>query len=201
MDRNAEIKQLMNRVSPLHQSHISEIMYTESEINQCARTMAEQISEKYRTILKEGEYLIVVGLLNGAIPFMTNLVSHITVPIKLDYIAVHSYAGTESTGELNFRCDMQLNPEGQHVLVVDDILDTGGTLLWCKKHLAAKNPASFQIAVMLDKKERRAHEIEADYVGYSIPNKFVVGYGLDLDQCYRDLPFVAIYSKTPISKP
>merc|ERR1740130_1392707 len=100
----------------------------------------------------------------------------------LDYIAVNSYDGTETTEKLNFRCDMMIDAKAMHVLIVDDILDTGNTLEWCRDHVLRKDPSSLAIACMLDKKERRTKEIEADYVGFVIPNKFVVGYGLDFNQ-------------------
>ena len=192
-----EIKSLLARVCPEHLPFVKdEIMYTEREIKQRAKEMADEISAKYRNeILKPGEHLMVVGLLKGAIPFMNDLCMHLTVPTILDYIGVHSYEGTDTTNTVNFRSDMMVDPVGKHVLVVDDIIDTGGTLLWCKEHLMQKNPASIQIACMLDKKERRKHAVEADYVGYVIPNKFVVGYGLDLNQAFRSIPFVAVYNK------
>ncbi len=119
-------------------------------------------------------------------------VSHLTVTTVVDYIAVHSYAGTDSTNSVNFRSDMLQDPKGQHVLIVDDICDTGGTLKWTQEHLAKKEPASIKCAVMLDKKERRRVEVDPDWSGWVIPNKFVVGFGLDFNQKYRDIPFVAV---------
>ena len=117
------------------------------------------------------------------------------------YVSVHSYAGTESTGELDFRHDMETDPKGQHVLIVDDILDTGRTLEWAVNHVTAKGAASVRTALMLDKKERRTQPIEADFVGFKIPNKFVVGFGLDFDQKMRNLPFVAVLAEAAYKTP
>jgi hypoxanthine phosphoribosyltransferase len=199
--RTLEITQLLERVCPEQRRFVQdEIMFTEREIRDAAGKMGADISKYYRDILSPGEHLVIVGLLKGAVPFMTDLVSRITVPTLLDYIAVHSYEGTETTGSVNFRCDMMIDPRGKHVLVVDDIIDTGGTLAWCKKHLAEKSPASVRIACMLDKKERRTADVEADFVGFDIPNKFVVGYGLDFQQAYRTLPFIAVLSPAAYKK-
>ena len=108
--------------------------------------MADGISAKYRNgILKPGEHLIVVGLLKGAIPFMNDLCMHLTVPTILDYIGVHSYEGTDTTNTVNFRSDMMIDPVGKHVLVVDDIIDTGGTLLWCKEHLMKRTRHRYKL--------------------------------------------------------
>ena len=171
-ERAEEIKTLLTRVCPEQLPFVkNDIMYTEREIKGRAKEMAAEISLKYRNILKPGECLIVIGLLKGAIPFMNDLVMHLTVPTLLDYIGVHSYEGTDTTNTVNFRSDMMLDPKGKHVLVVDDIIDTGGTLFWCKDHLTKKDPASIQIACMLDKKERRKHAVEADYVGYDVSVK------------------------------
>ena len=168
-EREEEIKKLLTQVCPEHLPFVkNNIMYMESEIKLRAKEIAAEISLKYRSILKEGEFLVVVGLLKGAIPFMNDLVMHLTVPTLLDYIGVHSYKGTDTTNTVNFRSDMVLDPKGMHVLVVDDIIDTGGTLFWCKEHLTKKEPASIQIVCMLDKKERRKHAVEADYVGYDV---------------------------------
>jgi len=182
------------RVAADHAHLVQEVMFTEAQIRTRAQEMAEIISQAYRDGgLEAGEEVIVVGLLKGALPFMHELVSYINIPVILDYIAVHSYgAVTESSGEYNFRCDMLCDPEGKHVLVVDDILDTGGTLQWTRDHVLAKSPKSVKLCVMLDKKERRTEKVEADFVGFDIPNKFVVGFGLDFDQKYRNLPFVAV---------
>lgn len=185
-ERGEEIEKLLTRVCPEHLPFVkNDIMYTESEIKGRAKEMAAEISLKYRSILKEGEFLVVVGLLKGAIPFLNDLVMHLTVPCVLDYIGVHSYEGTDTTNTVNFRSDMMLDPKGKHVLVVDDIIDTGGTLFWCKEHLAKKETASIQIACMLDKKERRKHDVEADYVGYDV----------SLKACLHTIPqYLEIYS-------
>merc|ERR1712070_950301 len=133
-----------------------------------------------------------IGLLKGSLPFMHELVSRITVPVVLDYIGVHSYQGTESSCKVNFRSDIQMDAADKHVLVVDDIVDTGTTMVWVKEHLLKKQPCTLQSCVMLDKRARRTQEIEVDYIGWEIPNKFVVGFGLDFNQKFRNIPYVAV---------
>jgi len=196
LHRQIKRQQLFARVAKEHVDLVRDVLYTEDEIRTRAAAMAAEISAYYRDKLEEGETLMVVGLLKGALPFMHELVSHLTIPVLLDYIAVHSYgAGTTSSDEYNFRSDTLIDPAGKHVLVVDDILDTGGTLDWVRTHVNKKKPKSFQSAVMLDKKERRNPDIEdiqSKWVGWDIENKFVVGFGLDFDQAYRNIPFVAV---------
>mmetsp|Transcript_16408 Transcript_16408/g.32845 ORF Transcript_16408/g.32845 Transcript_16408/m.32845 type:complete len:226 (+) Transcript_16408:66-743(+) len=187
-----EIAGLLARTAPSLRPFVQEVLYTEGQIRARAAEMAKIVSNHYSMVFEDGDALIVVGLLNGAIPFMTEFVSHLTVPTVLDYIGVHSYAGTDTTHTVNFRSDMLQDPKGKHVLVVDDICDTGTTLKWCKAHLQKKEPASLLTCVMLDKKERRTAEVEPDWAGWEIPNKFVVGFGLDFNQKYRDIPFVAV---------
>jgi hypoxanthine phosphoribosyltransferase len=183
---------LFRRVTPELVPYVREIMYTEGEIRTRAAELGAQITEHYRAVLAPGEPLIVVGLLKGALPFMNELVTHLALPTILEYISVHSYAGTETSGSIDFRHDMETDPAGQHCLIVDDIVDTGGTLEWAVAHLRGKGAASVKSALMLDKKERRTQPIEGDFVGFQIPNKFVVGFGLDFDQKMRNLPFVAV---------
>mmetsp|Transcript_10121 Transcript_10121/g.24031 ORF Transcript_10121/g.24031 Transcript_10121/m.24031 type:complete len:233 (+) Transcript_10121:86-784(+) len=187
-----EIAALMARTAPCFRPFVQEVMYTERQIRVRAAEMAKTVSDHYRGILKDDETLIVVGLLNGAIPFMTEFVSHLTIPTILDYIAVHSYDGIDTTNTVNFRSDMKEDPKNQHVLIVDDICDTGATLKWAKEHMLKKEPASLTTCVMLDKKERRVAEVDPEWSGWVIPNKFVVGFGLDFNQKYRDIPFVAV---------
>lgn len=191
---------LLQRVSPDIQPFVQEIMYTEGQIRDRAAQMGAEITKRYQTLLKPGEALIIIGLLKGALPFMNELITHIAVPTILEYISVHSYAGTETSGRIDFRHDMETDPKGQHCLLVDDIVDTGGTLEWAVAHLNKKGVASVQTALMLDKKERRTQPIDGDFVGFVIPNKFVVGFGLDFDQRMRNLPFVAVLAEAAYKK-
>ena len=192
---------LLAHVSPDLVPFVQDIMYTESQLRERAATLGAEITAHYRRVLRLGEELIVVGLLKGGLAWMHELTMRVAVQTNLEYVSVHSYAGTESTGELDFRHDMETDPNGKHVLIVDDILDTGRTLEWAVKHVTAKRAASVRTAVMLDKRERRTQPIEADFVGFDIPNKFVVGFGLDFDQKMRNLPFVAVLAEAAYKTP
>lgn len=140
------------------------------------------------------EPLIVVGVLKGSFVFMADLVrampdAHLTC----EFLGVSSYEGTQSTGAVSLTQDLRASIEGKHVLLVEDIVDTGLTLAFLKKTLLLRRPASLQIATLLDKPSRRKVSIAPDYVGFEIPDVFVVGYGLDLDQAYRNLPYIGLY--------
>ena len=136
--------------------------------------------------------MVVVSLLNGTVLFLADLIRHLNLPLRLDFIGVSSYgAGTES-GELVFTKELRLDVRGRDVLLVDDILDTGKTLSRVLPKLQALKPRRIQTCVLLDKPARRTHDVEADYVGFEIPDFFVVGYGLDFAERYRNLPFVGV---------
>lgn len=150
------------------------------------RELAEQISTDY-----EGKRLLLVGVLKGAWVFMADLVRQLTIPVCCDFVRVTSYGmETVTSGEPKLLLDITESVEGTHTLVVDDIIDTGTSVSWLVEHLHSKNPASLRLCVLLDKPSRRRVEIEADYVGFEIPDRFVVGYGLDCGEQHRQLPFV-----------
>ncbi len=160
-------------------------LFTEEEIILKAKELAKKIDADYN-----GEEIILTPILKGAAYFALELSKHITSPVKIDFIKVSSYEGTNSTGKINLTLDMSEDIENKNVLIVEDIVDTGRTLTYLKEYLRKRNPKSIKICTMLDKKERREFELEADYVGYEIPNKFVIGYGLDYDEEYRNLPYI-----------
>lgn len=160
-------------------------LFTEEEIILKAKELAKIIDRDYNN-----EEIIITPILKGAAYFALELSKHIKSPVKIDFIKVSSYEGTNSTGKINLTLDMSENIENKNVLIVEDIVDTGRTLTYLKDYLRKRNPKSIKICTMLDKKERREFELEPDYVGFEIPNKFVIGYGLDYDEEYRNLPYI-----------
>lgn len=166
---------------------IERVLVTEQELKEITARLGKQISEDYKD-----KNLLLVSVLKGSVAFMADLMRNITVPCKIDFMALSTYgAGTESSGRIRVNKDLDIYPEGYDILVVEDILDSGRTLDYVIKNmLVSKNVSSVKICTLLDKPERRVADIKADYVGTSVPNAFVVGYGLDYDEKYRNLPFI-----------
>ena len=164
------------------------ILYTKEEVAERIRQLGAQLTADYK-----GEDPILVGVLRGSFIFMADLVRCIETPLELDFVAASSY-GTwaVSTGQVDLRLDLEKDIIGRHVIVVEDILDTGRTLSKLVDELKKRHPASLKLCVLLDKPERRVAQIEADYVGFTVPDEFVVGCGLDFNQKYRHLPYIAI---------
>lgn len=156
------------------------------EIEKRVSELGASITEHYR-----GKDLCVIGVLNGAYVFMADLVRKIDLPITIDFIRAKSYVGKDTTGDPNFLLDTTTDFEGKDVLIVEDILDTGITLSYITRSFLKRNANSVAIAVLLDKPARRRADIKADYRGFEIEDRFVVGYGLDYNEKYRNLPFVA----------
>jgi hypoxanthine phosphoribosyltransferase len=174
-------------VPPRWRAEVERILITEEEIARRIATMSREIQRDFA----ERE-LVVVSLLNGTVMFLADLIRHLSLPLRLDFIGVSSYgAGTES-GELVFTKELRLDVKGRDVLLVDDILDTGKTLSRVRGKLQALNPRRIRTCVLLNKAARRVEDIHADYVGFEIPDFFVVGYGLDFAERYRNLPFVGV---------
>lgn len=165
---------------------VKEIFITEEQIVTRCKELALQIDTDYN-----GESIVLVGLLKGSVPFMAELSKHIQSDVTFEYMKVSSYEGTESKN-LVIKQDLQGDITGKHLLIVEDILDTGKTLKSVQEMLVARNAASVKIVTLLDKKEGRVFKMEADYIGFDIPNAFVIGYGLDFDERYRQLPYVGI---------
>ncbi|MBO8127731.1 MAG: hypoxanthine phosphoribosyltransferase [Peptococcaceae bacterium] len=177
-------------------SDLGECLISAEQIQDKVRQMGAVISRDY-----QGKDLVVVGILKGSVLFLADLIRYITVPLSIDFVAVSSYgASTTSSGVVRILKDLEESIEGKHVLIVEDIIDTGLTLKYLLENLWARNPADVKVCVLLDKPERRKVDVKIHYQGFSIPDKFVVGYGLDYNEHYRNLPGVwtlkpEIYSK------
>jgi hypoxanthine phosphoribosyltransferase len=150
--------------------------------------LGEEISRDY-----QGRELLLIGVLKGAVFFMADLMRQLTVPCEIDFMAISSYgAATDSSGVVRILKDLDINIEGRDVLVVEDIIDSGLTLSYLMRNLEAREPASLEVCALMTKPERREIEVPVRYVGFEIPNRFVVGYGLDFAERYRNLPYVGV---------
>lgn len=171
----------------MHQD-VEKILYTEEALKQRVAELGAQITRDY-----QGKNLVVASVLRGSYIFMADLTRAIELPISVDFMAVSSYgAGTTSSGQVEIKKDLSDPIEGKDLLIVEDILDSGNTLYYLMDVLQARKPASIRICTLLDKPERRAKPITATYTGFTIPDAFVVGYGLDYAERYRNLPYVGI---------
>jgi hypoxanthine phosphoribosyltransferase len=167
---------------------IRKVLLSEAEIAAIVRRLGEQISRDY-----EGKKLLVIGVLKGSFVFMADLIRALSVPCGVDFLAVSSYGGgTESSGSVKILKDLDMDLHGCDLLVAEDILDSGRTLSKILEILATRSPRSVRLCAFLDKPERRQVPMRADYVGASVPDEFVVGYGLDYGQRYRNLPYVGV---------
>jgi len=176
---------------------IREILLSEEQIKARIAELGKELSQEYA-----GKNPVVVGVLKGVVVFYADMIRAMNVPCQLDFMWISSYKGTTSTGTMQVRQDISADIEGRHVLILEDIFDTGNSLDFTVKHLQQRNPASLKICTLLDKPERRnpAVTLQADWVGFTIPNEFVVGYGLDYDEQYRNLPFVGILKPETYSR-
>ena len=154
--------------------------------------MARYTGAVCRLCRREGKKLFLVSVLKGAVVFMADLMRNITCDCEIDFMAVSSYSGAKTTGVVKFKKDLDINPDGCDILLVEDILDSGITLAYLKEVLLQRNAASIKICTFLDKPANRRADIEADYVGKVVPDEFVVGYGLDYAELYRNLPYVGV---------
>lgn len=178
------------------QDDIKEVLYSEEYIHSMVARMGKQISEDYKD-----KNLLLVGILKGSIVFMTDLMRELTIPCRIDFMQVSSYgSGTKSSGVVQIKKDLDRNLEGYDVLVVEDILDSGKTLHYLSEFLRGRNPASFEIATLFDKPDRREVPVFPKYKGCDIPDEFIVGYGLDYDELYRSLPYVGILNPEVYTK-
>ena len=163
-------------------------LISEADVAAKIAELGAQISKDY-----DGEEIYMLCILKGGAFFMMELAKHITVPVSLDFMSASSYGSqTRSSGNVRIIKDLDTPIEGKHVLVVEDIIDTGRTLAYLLDNLQQRNPKSLKLCTLLDKPEERVTEVDVDYVGFQIPDKFVVGYGLDYDQHYRNLPYIGI---------
>lgn len=164
------------------------MLFSEEEVDKRINEVAGQISEKY-----QGKQLHLVCVLKGGVFFMCELAKRITVPVTMDFMALSSYGnGTESSGYITMKKELDESIEGKHVMIAEDIVDSGRTLKYLTQELQRRNPASLELCTLLDKPDRRVVEIKADYTCFEIPDEFVVGYGLDYAQKYRNLPYIGI---------
>ena len=168
---------------------IERVLVSEEEIKEICARLGKQISKDYKD-----KKLFLVSVLKGAVVFMADLMRNITCDCEIDFMAVSSYSGVKTTGVVKFKKDLDINPEGCDILLVEDILDSGVTLSYLKNVLLQRNAASIKVCAFLDKPANRQADISADYVGMEVPDEFVVGYGLDYEEKYRNLPFVAVLS-------
>ncbi len=165
-----------------------EVLIPEQDVRERIQEMADALSEKYA-----GEEVLLVGILNGSVFFLTELAQKMSVPVEIDFMAASSYgSGTESSGRVLITKDLERSIKGTHVIIVEDIVDTGQTLHLLTEMLLEREPASLEVCVLLDKPERRKVCMDADFIGFEIPDAFVVGWGLDYDQKYRDLPYIGV---------
>lgn len=167
---------------------ICEVLISNEQLLAAAKKLGARISEDY-----EGKELMILSVLKGSVPFVSDLIRNITIPMVMDFMAVSSYgAGVETSGVVRILKDLDKPIAGKDVLIVEDILDSGMTLSYLTNILQDRNPNSIRIATLLDKPERRRTTVKPDYVCFTIPDAFVVGYGLDYDEKYRNLPYVGI---------
>lgn len=170
---------------------IESVMYSEEQIRTRISEMADQLKKDYAD-----KNPLVVAILKGSVLFYADLTRALDFPMNMEFMAVSSYGEGTTSRELRFRKDLDKPIDGRHVLLVEDIIDTGNTLYVLKNQLMARNPASVKICALLDKKARRVADIEADYVGFPCEDEFVVGYGLDYAEKYRNLPYVGILKRS-----
>lgn len=169
--------------------NISYVLLTEEQIQTRIKELAAQLSEEYA-----GKDPIFVGVLKGVVMFYADFLKYFTEHCQMDFMWISSYSGTTSTGKMNVKQDLSQDIKGRHVVILEDIFDTGNSLEFTYHHLLSKEPASLKVCTLLDKPERRREgvTVKADYTGFTIPNEFVVGYGLDFNEHYRNLPFVGV---------
>ena len=168
---------------------IKEVLLTEEQIQSKVKELAKQLSKDYA-----GKDPVFVGVLKGVVMFFSDIVRNIDIPCEIDFMSLSSYSGTNSTGRTEIRKDLSVDITGRHVVILEDIFDTGTSLTFTVNHLKNKGAASLAVCTFLDKPERRKPGVTLvpEYVGYTVPNEFVVGYGLDYEEHFRNLPYVGI---------
>jgi hypoxanthine phosphoribosyltransferase len=183
-------------VPPVLRAEVASVLFTGPQLARRVRTLAGRIERDFA-----GRDLVIVSLLNGTVMFLADLVRHLNLPLRLDFMGVSSYRNGTESRELVFTKELRLDVRGRDVLLVDDILDTGKTLRHVTAKLRELGPRELKICVLLDKPARRVEDMRADYVGFEIPDLFVVGYGLDYAERYRNLPFVGVLKPEMYSQP
>ena len=173
-------------VNEIH-NDIERVFFTEEEIKEKVKALGAEISRDF-----DGKNPIFIGVLKGCWVFMADLVRSVSIPCSVDFMAVKSYEGTTSTGVVQIQKDLNESIEGRHIVMVEDILDTGRTLKYLQDYLSVRNPASITIATLMDKPSRRKAPVYARYSCFEVPDEFVVGYGLDYNEAYRNLPYIGV---------
>ena len=176
---------------------IKEIMLTEEQIQARVKELAAVLSEEYA-----GKDPVFIGVLKGVVVFFADMVRNLSIPCEFDFMSISSYSGTTSTGRTEIRKDVSVDIKGRHVVILEDIFDTGTSLTFTVNHLMNKEPASLKVCTFLDKPERRKPGItlKPEYVGYTIPNELLVAYGLDYNEHYRNLPYIGILNPEDYEK-
>lgn len=169
---------------------VEKVLISEEEIKEICKRLGEEISRDYK-----GKDILLVSVLKGAVVFMADIMRNITCECEIDFLAVSSYSGTKTTGVVKFKKDMDVDPDGRDILIVEDILDSGVTLSYLKQVLLQRNAKSIKICTFLDKPANRRADIQADYVGKVVPDEFIIGYGLDYNEKYRNLPYVGVLKR------
>lgn len=175
--------------------NVEKVLISEQEIKAKVVELGKRISEDYKD--KE---LLMVGILKGSLIFMSDLMRAVDINCKIDFMSISSYSGTESTGQVRIILDLNRPIKDYDLLIVEDILDSGVTLSYIKQLLTPRCPRSIKICTLLDKPERRKADIKADYYGFTVPDEFVIGYGLDYDEDYRNLPYIGVIKDEAIKK-
>lgn len=174
---------------------VERVLVSEQELSEICKKLGEQISIDYKD-----KKLYLVSVLKGSVVFMADLMRNIKCDCQIDFLAVSSYSGSKTTGVVKFKKDLDINPEGCDILLVEDILDSGITLSYLKKVLEDRGAKSIKICTLLDKPANRKADVKAEYIGKVIPDEFVIGYGLDYDEKYRNLPYVGVLSPKAYTK-
>jgi len=176
-----------------YQDDLVKVLFDEATISKRVRELATDITKDYENYIREGEQLIIVGLLKGSYMFLSDLSKRINLPVRVDMMTVKSYQGRNSSGNVKLLKDLDLDPTGAHVLICEDMIDTGRTLIWLQRHLESKNTASVKLCTLVRKMtDRRKVDIKIDYCGFECADVFLVGYGMDFDERYRTLPCIGI---------
>lgn len=175
---------------------IDRVLISEEELSKIVKELGAKITEDYKD-----KNLLLVSILKGSVIFMADLMREINIPCNIDFMAVSSYgSGTKSSGVVKIIKDLDSSIEGKDLLIVEDILDSGRTLNYIKEILLARNPKSIRICTLFDKPERRDVDLYADYIGSKVPNEFIVGYGLDYNEYYRNLPYIGVLKESVYSE-
>ncbi len=175
-------------IGKIMKDDIERVLISEDELREIVAKLGKQISEDYKD-----KNLLMVSVLKGSVIFMADLMRSISIPCNIDFMSVSSYgSGTKSSGVVKIIKDLDVSIEGKDLLIVEDILDSGKTLNYIQEILLARNPNSIRICTLFDKPERREVDLYAEYVGCKVPNEFIVGYGLDYNEYYRNLPYIGV---------